>query len=466
LSQRRPEQRPPSASLPNLLLLALLAGASPAQAQGTGPDTLADGTIAESWKLPSGLRVAARQVSGVGYVGITLAFPTGTDHDPEGREGLARLVGELILTAGAGHVPERSRAEMDHLRPEGWELQAAPRFTSLTEVVTREQFPEVLRQMSARLAGVTVTPEQLKLARESAKGQLADLYFVRPATALYYDSYQVARGVSDEVQLRMLTGRGIEPVTVAEVERRLERHYGTSRAVLSIAGDFGGFDVRALVGNFFGSLPARGTEPPGPAAGLKPNRRRATRSALRAPLGAAAIIAPALEDSVHPYFYLASLLLGSKASQQWGAPQPPLTSRFEYVLFDDPSLVRFYPPPDAGDRTTESVSLAMENLVADGVATPVPSELADRLKTSLGWLMGGPIPENLLRQLPREATPLATLANTAAVRELWGGEEFWRVYRRRFLDARQPQWAAAMRMLGEGQRRVVLLLLPPAQPQR
>ena len=107
-------------------------------AAGCEPRALADSTVLDIWQLPNGLRVVVRHISTAGNVAIALAWPTGSDFDPPGLTGRAALLAELEMMGAAGDTPERSRDEMNTLRPLGWGAAVSPRVTQLTEIATRD----------------------------------------------------------------------------------------------------------------------------------------------------------------------------------------------------------------------------------------------------------------------------------------------------------------------------------------
>ena len=149
----------PAARARRCLALVLAASAALAGvARADGPTPLRDSTVADHWKLANGLTVVTRHIPRALGVAITVAYPTGSDGDPAGRPGLTRLAAEVEMMAPAGDVPERTREEMESLRPLGWSIKVGRRSVQLAEVATREQFPGVLRQMATRMRGVTVNP--------------------------------------------------------------------------------------------------------------------------------------------------------------------------------------------------------------------------------------------------------------------------------------------------------------------
>ena len=66
------------------------------------------------------------------------------------------------------------------------------------------------------------------------------------------------------------------------------------------------------------------------------------------------------------------------------------------------------------------------------------------IQGSVRWLIGGPLSKDLRQRMDTDRGLLMTLATSAATRELWGGETFWRDYRRRFDAIERPNlslWA-------------------------
>ena len=153
----------------------------PARARaGAGPDTLADSTWVERWTLKNGLDVTVHHIPRCNSVAVIAAWRVGRDQDPRDRDVMADLLSEVLFTAAAGDVPERSREEMNDLRPQGWNLQVTPRFTLLSELSPPAQFPGVLRQVATRMRGLTVTDSTLALARRQVVRDLGERYFGSP----------------------------------------------------------------------------------------------------------------------------------------------------------------------------------------------------------------------------------------------------------------------------------------------
>src|SRR5262249_3265221 len=152
--------------------------------------------------------------------------------------------------------------------------------------------------------------------------------------------------------LDRLTGRDLEPL--------LKRRYQAGNASLALAGDLSDVDVHALVNSLFAPLPGGPAMPDTVRFDLHGGKRAAPWKGLEAPVRGAAVESPSLADSLHPAFYLTMLVTGPGLTEPWGRPTPPLTTRFQYSLFDDPELVRFYPAVAKGTTDPDALVGALE----------------------------------------------------------------------------------------------------------
>ena len=397
------------------------------------PTVLADSTVVERWTLDNGLQVTTRHIPGARTVAMVLGFRVGSDLDPVGQEGIAQLMAELLLTAPAGSTPARTASEMNHLRPEGWDLQAGPHFTMLTEIAQGPQVAGVLSQFASRLRGVTVTQTELKTAVESVRSDLAQRYFGPPGQSLYYQVRELGLHTDDQITLRKANAKGIEKVSVKQAQERLRQLYVPANAVLSIVGDLDEMQLHALIQSQFGDIRA-GT--PGPALApspLQPYARVIKRTDLTSPIGVIAVISPPVTDPNHPVFYLGVTLLGGLAKDLWQKTDL-LPSRFRYSLFSDPDLVLYYPETDGHDQDTDVMGVRFSQLIVRLRSSLVDEEAYRKLRESLRWQLGGPLSRRFLERARTESATLGTLASTLAARSLWLGEPFWQGYLAR-LDA-------------------------------
>ena len=436
------------------------------------PQTLPDSTTVERWRLGNGLRVVAQSIPRAAGIAVTVAYPAGSDADPPRRRGLARLLAEVQMMGPAGEMPERSRAEMESLRPLGWSLVVGRNATRLSEVATRAQLPGVLRQVAARMRGVTVSGAALQSALASVRRDLGAQLFGSVEQSLHYQAREYAAGYEPNAILDLAEARDLERVAPPELQGALRTVFAPSQAVLALAGDLGGLDLHALIQAEFGGVPGA----PGPArdsldgvaggAPAAPPRDRfhpgfhvAPRNDVDRPVGVLAVEAPALTDTLHPSFFLCMLLIGDFCKQNWSISSA-VQSRFSYSILEEPDLVRFY--PDVQPDSTDAGALAnrlMETLtLLQGMVVPL-SEYDDYRRNVL-WLLGGPMPRHVAVQVSRDPAALNLVCNHLAARELTGGEAFWSEYRRRFLARGDPRLELWGRYLARPDHQAALLFTP------
>lgn len=434
----------------------LLAASVPGRAFA---EVLPDSTVSDGWKLANGLEVRVRHVPGAVGVSISVGYRAGKLYEPARREGLAALLAELINSAPAGEVPERSREEMNSLRPFGWGVQTNDHVVVITENAAVPQFPGVLRQVATRMRGVRPTKADLDAALAVVRADLGARRFGRPDLALYYRSRDLAFGSTDEQILHRAAGRDLDGLTVDEAVAELRRLYVPANACLSIAGNLENIDVRAIVEHEFGAIAGGTAQPELPSPSLTPFERALSFAGLGRPISAMGIIAPAVEDTLHPSFYLGMVLCGPFISSKLGAPLSPLTRRFQYSLFDEPDLVRFYLEPAAGDREPATVRAQFESLVDQLAEAVLERDAFESVRRSLVWLLGGDLLPSVREQMKRQPAALGTLSSGMATRALWKGDEFWSVYRKRF-ETTTVGHSAFRPWLTDPKHQGVLLLLP------
>jgi hypothetical protein len=437
------------------LIGALIPAPSHALALGASPDSLTRAT----WRLSNGLTVKAQHVPAAGAVSITMAYHGGSDGDPAGREGQALLRAELAYTAAAGSTPERSRQELRSLRPLGSEVKVTRTQTQLTEVASLTQFPGVLHQVAERARGVRVTPASLAAALASLRQQQRDAYLEAPSRALYYDVAALAAGM-DSSALRLL-GRapGLDRVGVSEMQKQIATAFVPANGVLSIAGNLDGPDLRALVEREFGSIPAGQVLPATLHHRFVASSTTLRWPGLERPVGCVGVSAPSLRDTLHPVFYLTLLVVASKLGVTWGPPTPPLQSRFQYSILDDPELIRFYPRLEPTDRTPANLGQALaEDLNANAMLV-ADEESLESLRAGVGWLLGAPLLHEMVPRFQKTPGLLVLLSSSTASRELWGGEAVWAPYRR-LMDRCNIDGASLIARASNPRNQVRLMLTP------
>jgi len=302
--------------------LAAGSGPTPAARADIGPLALADSTVFASFQLANGLRVVTRDVPGCRYVDVTVAYPSGRSDEPPGREGLSALLAELEFHGATAEAPERSDEEMAELRPAGWDVVVSPHVTRFSEIAPENLLPGLLHGAADRMRGVTVTPAALKRAIAAVRADLDTAYRLSVGRALHVAARLSGEGGGDSRLAREATARGLESLGVQDVQRHLRATFVPANAVLAVAGDLRKVPLRALIQNEFGPIPAGSPARAVPASPLDSATRALRRAETPRSVGVVGLIAPALQDSLHPAFYMQLVLAGGHCAKDWARRSP------------------------------------------------------------------------------------------------------------------------------------------------
>ncbi len=418
---------------------------------------LADGSRVAHWTLANGLRVVTRHLPGARSAAVTLCYQLGSREDPVDLEGRAELAAQVAFTGRCGDVPERSMLELDQLRPGGWSLQVGPHLTELTEACPTALLPGVLHQVCQRLRGVAVNDTLVRRARVDVSRRLRENYDIQADKTLYFLSAEIAAGRAPERAIRYGTGEGLKRVTTRDLGATLEERLVPANAVLCVVGDLSGLEIRPMVERELGGVPGGKPAPPVAWNRVHSAGTVLVRPDLRQPMGVVGVIAPALTDSMHPYFAVFTVSTASLARRTWGKPDPPLTSRFQFSMSTDPELARFYPPVtqanlDAG-RTFGALLAQSGDAIVDSASIHVAA-------ANLMWLAGGAMPPDLFKRSLTDPAVIHTLSTTLAALDAFGDEMFWAAYRERLAHAKLLDLGPFVRWYEDPKHRIVLVLRP------
>ena len=116
-------------------------------------------------------------------------------------------------------------------------------------------------------------------------------------------------------------------------------------------------------------------------------------------------------------------------------------------------------PLRAGAATLLYVALWQAAVYAIGGAT-LGLGLAGLYGIGLAWLLGGPVPKDLLQRMKREPSALGTLASSMAARERYADEDFWLRYRQRLAARSGPDESWWVGYFSDPAHQVQLVLTP------
>jgi len=217
----------------------------------------------ERFQLENGLTVILRPIREAKTTALIVLYSVGSDHDPEGRSGLAHMVEHLYVTAAAGPEKARTSEEFARRYPEGANGQTGNRYTVFSTVFPAKDFDRELADASARMGSLHVTAADLDGERPRLLEEVANMFGEFPTLAALNNARELARP----------TPRGgrnggppesIRAITPEEVQAYWERYYKPKNAILVLSGAMDAVAARKAISAHFAELPpGQKISPPG-----------------------------------------------------------------------------------------------------------------------------------------------------------------------------------------------------------
>jgi len=273
---------------------------------------------------------------------------------------------------------------------------------------------------------------------------------------------EVAAGRTDAEIRALVAGRDLDAVTPAEALQWLRKVHVPANAVLSLTGDLGNVDVRRMVESLFGSIAAGAPLPGAPETKLQPAARTLART--QGPVAAVGLIAPALDDTTHPAFYLATAamgLMGEQVTRRAGDTK----QRFQFGLFDEPELARLFPELPPGGAPPSQLSEAVAVLAEPLQQLPMLPRWLGMSRDRMRHLLGGPMHPTIARQLAKNPRLLVGFSRAQASCELIRGPSFWDAYRERMERVDASAAVPMLQRMTDPRYQVLVVLEPGAGPK-
>ncbi len=332
--------------------------------------------------LSNGLTVRLHRVGGAKDVAMAVVYKVGNRHDPEGRSGMASVIAALYHSAATDRTKARPPESLwlkwpkGSTRPQGWRGVAADDHTLLARTLPPEALAAELEDAADRMAGLTVTEEDLRTAVSGLQESLGNL-----ERGLV--PFETARLRAREKVVTLPHGgrrpgrhAEIAKVTLEEVRTRLKEAYVPSNAILSIAGDIPATGLRPAIEKRFGALPR--VEPP---AVLPPPEEKPAPDAMadaevvELPAGAkgsgAALALRAPEPGATPAYAAFLVLLARLYDASFAAnmktPADAVTAQVD-VLQDAEAVYLLWKSPGASDPVAADARLRAA--LAEALAKP------------------------------------------------------------------------------------------------
>jgi predicted Zn-dependent peptidase len=209
--------------------------------------------------LSNGLRVVLSEDHSLPVVTESLLFNVGGRVEHKGRSGFAHLF-EHLMFEGSAHAP---KGEFDHL-VEGYggndNASTHEDYTIYYENVPSNALPTVMWLDADRMASLQVTQANMKnqiAVVEEEKRMRVDNAPYGPL--LYVDLAQAAFSNWQNSHPVIGSNADLDAATLQDVQAFFEAYYAPRNAILTIVGDMDPVKTKAMVEQYFGWIPNRGT---------------------------------------------------------------------------------------------------------------------------------------------------------------------------------------------------------------
>jgi zinc protease len=214
-------------------------------------------------RLDNGLQLLLIEDHDVPVVSVSLTFPAGSVFDPRGKEGLASLIGELLVRGTTSRSAEEIAQEIEGV---GASLNAGASddFLTVSTTVLTEHVPVAFELVGDVVRNSTFPADEVELARtrfqSNIRAQEAQPQFLAA-------KFLLAELYGEHPYGRTATSAAIGAVTRDDILAFAARHLRPGGALLVVAGDIDLERLRSLardhLGEWTGAAPAV-THPPVP----------------------------------------------------------------------------------------------------------------------------------------------------------------------------------------------------------
>ncbi len=343
----------------------------------------------ERYQLDNGLKVILRPIQGARQTAMVVVYSIGSDHDPEGRSGLAHWVEHLYATAAAGTAKARTAEEFARRYPDGANGQTGDRYTVIAAVFPKKDLDDELKDAAARMGDLRITAGDLEREGERLFEELMNMYGGIPTLAAMNHARELARP-SPFGGMHGGNPEHLDQITIDEIGAYWKRYYKPRNAILAMAGDLDPAAARAAIAAHFGGLP--GGEPaPAPHEPGKPKLGTVTEQKTPFPIpgaqSTACIAYPAPQpgsDLYAPFLVLISRLwAGASKLGEGGVTGSPVY----FTPLDDGSIVAVSAGVQPGETAAKAIG-RLETFVAETIEPKLRSNESVATQLQLGPFLG------------------------------------------------------------------------------
>lgn len=369
---------------------------------------------AERFRLGNGLSVILRPVRGADRTALLVLYSVGGDHDPEGRSGLGHLLEHIYVTAAAGAEKARTAGAFSKRYPLGWNAQTGDRYTVIATEFPAGDLDRELRDASARMADLHVSPADLESERLRVLEEVENMFGRIPSLAALNNAHELIRPTPADGRRGGMPA-DIRSITLEDLQTHWKRYYKPRNAILVLAGALDASAARRAVSAHFAGL-APGEQAPTPRAPGAPKFGASRELTVPSPerlakrYASIAYAAPAPDSALYaPFLVLAARLQASgwklEGLRGLGGPNPVY-----FPILDDPAVLAVTTPARAGETAPDAYA-RLEAFVARTLAPKLVDDERDWAVEGFGFYLGTvDIPDRTLRNIYGVAFTLARRA--------------------------------------------------------
>lgn len=218
----------------------------------------------EMYTLDNGLTVLLSRDTRLPVVAVEVRYLVGSGHEPPGRTGFAHLFEHIMFQGSANFDDEYFKP----LEPIGAAVNGTTNTdrTNYYERVPKEYLELALWLESDRLANLlpVLSKDKLDNQRDVVKNERRQSYEDRPYGMVWLRMVDNLFPEGHPYHHPTIGSHAdLTAATLDDVKSFFRQYYAPANAVVTIVGDFEPDNAKALVGKYFGSLPA-GTRAPTP----------------------------------------------------------------------------------------------------------------------------------------------------------------------------------------------------------
>jgi len=209
----------------------------------------------EKYVLKNGLTVLLLEKHGVPMINLFAIVKTGSAADPVGEEGLASITAGLLRKGTKARTAQQFAADLDFIGGE-FEADAGADYSSVSAEFLTKDLTRGLELFADALLHPTFPQAEVeKLLAQSIDGVRGAKDDPQQVLGAYYDGYLYGThpygrpSGGDEVSLQRIKRDAIVKL--------YEANYAPGNALLAVAGEFNGAEMRKKLEDVFGGWPAR-----------------------------------------------------------------------------------------------------------------------------------------------------------------------------------------------------------------